>query len=237
MAARCECSPRRQADRERRAASFTSTLRFGQTATILVACCRDAARSTGGSRASLQHEPAPHPRLKSTRQPLSNLRVARRLRRDARGPGPRRMSSYGPTTPDAPRVRPICCRRPAPPTPHQPAGSSIPRTRYTACCARQLPTAGAILTLKSAQISQAPAAGLGSCRLGGVNDWLAVMLLRWKRGVPVCPHAGGVGLFEYVNHLIMVDYTRIGASRPQSKRACVDGVCRSAFPGRREPAL
>ncbi len=63
------------------------------------------------------------------------------------------------------------------------------------------------------------------------------MLLRWKRGVPVCLHVGGVGLFEHVNHLIMVNYTRIGASRPQSKRACVDGVCRSAFPGRREPAL
>ena len=38
------------------------------------------------------------------------------------------------------------------------------------------------------------------------------MLLAKKFGVPVCPHAGGVGLCEYVNHLIMVDYTRIGAS-------------------------
>jgi L-fuconate dehydratase len=53
---------------------------------------------------------------------------------------------------------------------------------------------------------------LDSCRLGGVNECLAVMLLAKKFGVPVCPHAGGVGLCEYVNHLIMVDYIRIGAS-------------------------
>lgn len=53
---------------------------------------------------------------------------------------------------------------------------------------------------------------IDSCRLGGVNEVLAVMLLAKKFGVPVCPHAGGVGLCEYVNHLIMVDYTRIGAS-------------------------
>ena len=53
---------------------------------------------------------------------------------------------------------------------------------------------------------------LDSCRLGGVNECLAVMLLAKKFGVPVCPHAGGVGLCEYVNHLVMVDYTRIGAS-------------------------
>ena len=53
---------------------------------------------------------------------------------------------------------------------------------------------------------------LDSCRLGGVNECLAVMLLAKKFGIPVCPHAGGVGLCEYVNHLIMADYTRIGAS-------------------------
>lgn len=53
---------------------------------------------------------------------------------------------------------------------------------------------------------------IDSCRLGGVNEVLAVMLLAKKFGVPVCPHAGGVGLCEYVNHLVMVDYLRIGAS-------------------------
>ena len=53
---------------------------------------------------------------------------------------------------------------------------------------------------------------IDSCRLGGVNEVLAVMLLAKKFGIPVCPHAGGVGLCEYVNHLIMIDYTRVGAS-------------------------
>ncbi|MEQ8847691.1 enolase C-terminal domain-like protein [Botrimarina sp.] len=53
---------------------------------------------------------------------------------------------------------------------------------------------------------------IDSCRLGGVNEVLAVLLLAKKFGVSVCPHAGGVGLCEYVNHLIMVDYVRIGAS-------------------------
>ncbi|MEN1678119.1 MAG: enolase C-terminal domain-like protein [Planctomycetota bacterium] len=53
---------------------------------------------------------------------------------------------------------------------------------------------------------------IDSCRLGGVNEVLAVMLMAKKFGVPVCPHAGGVGLCEYVSHLIMIDYTRIGAS-------------------------
>jgi L-fuconate dehydratase len=47
---------------------------------------------------------------------------------------------------------------------------------------------------------------LDACRLGGVNECLAVMLLAAKFGVPVCPHAGGVGLCEYVQHLSMWDY-------------------------------
>jgi L-fuconate dehydratase len=53
---------------------------------------------------------------------------------------------------------------------------------------------------------------IDSCRLGGVNEVLAVMLMAKKFGVPVCPHAGGVGLCEYVNHLIMVDYLRISGT-------------------------
>jgi L-fuconate dehydratase len=53
---------------------------------------------------------------------------------------------------------------------------------------------------------------IDSCRLGGVNEVLAVLLLAKKFGVPVCPHAGGVGLCEYVNHLVTIDYVRIGAS-------------------------
>ena len=42
---------------------------------------------------------------------------------------------------------------------------------------------------------------IDACRLGGVNEVLAVLLLAAKFGVPVCPHAGGVGLCEYVQHL------------------------------------
>jgi L-fuconate dehydratase len=47
---------------------------------------------------------------------------------------------------------------------------------------------------------------IDSCRLGGVNENLAVILMAAKFGVPVCPHAGGVGLCEYVQHLSMFDY-------------------------------
>jgi L-fuconate dehydratase len=47
---------------------------------------------------------------------------------------------------------------------------------------------------------------IDSCRLGGVNENLAVILMAARFGVPVCPHAGGVGLCEYVQHLSMFDY-------------------------------
>src|SRR3954468_16656366 len=53
---------------------------------------------------------------------------------------------------------------------------------------------------------------LDACRLGGVNEVLAVLLLAARFGVPVCPHAGGVGLSEYVQHLSMVDYVAVGGS-------------------------
>jgi L-fuconate dehydratase len=65
------------------------------------------------------------------------------------------------------------------------------------------------------QLLQAGAIGycqIDACRLGGVNEVLAVMLLAAKFGVPVCPHAGGVGLCEYVNHLVMVDAIAISGT-------------------------
>jgi L-fuconate dehydratase len=65
------------------------------------------------------------------------------------------------------------------------------------------------------QFLQAGAIGIcqiDSCRLGGVNEVLAVQLLAAKFGVPVCPHAGGVGLCEYVQHLAMIDYVAISGS-------------------------
>jgi L-fuconate dehydratase len=59
---------------------------------------------------------------------------------------------------------------------------------------------------------------LDCCRLGGVNEVLAVVLLAAKFGVPVCPHAGGVGLCEYAQHVSMFDYVAVSAS--QENRVC-----------------
>jgi L-fuconate dehydratase len=53
---------------------------------------------------------------------------------------------------------------------------------------------------------------IDSCRLGGVNENLAVILMAAKFGVPVCPHAGGVGLCEMVQHLSMFDYIAVSAN-------------------------
>ncbi len=53
---------------------------------------------------------------------------------------------------------------------------------------------------------------LDACRLGGVNEVLCVLLLARKFGVPVCPHAGGVGLCEYVQHLSMFDFVRVSGT-------------------------
>ena len=54
---------------------------------------------------------------------------------------------------------------------------------------------------------------IDACRLGGVNEVLAVMLMAAKYNLPVCPHAGGVGLCEYVQHLSMIDYLSIAGTR------------------------
>jgi L-fuconate dehydratase len=65
------------------------------------------------------------------------------------------------------------------------------------------------------QLLQARAIGfcqIDSCRLGGVNENLAVMLMAAKFGVPVCPHAGGVGLCELVQHLSIFDYIAVSAT-------------------------
>ncbi|HJU43392.1 MAG TPA: L-fuconate dehydratase [Vicinamibacterales bacterium] len=53
---------------------------------------------------------------------------------------------------------------------------------------------------------------IDSCRLGGVNENLAVILMAAKFGVPVCPHAGGVGLCELVQHLSMFDFIAVSAT-------------------------
>lgn len=65
------------------------------------------------------------------------------------------------------------------------------------------------------QLLQAQAIGIcqiDSCRLGGVNEVIAVLLLAARFGVPVCPHAGGVGLCELVQHLSAFDYVAVSGS-------------------------
>ncbi len=53
---------------------------------------------------------------------------------------------------------------------------------------------------------------IDACRLGGVNEVVAVLLLAARYGVPVCPHAGGVGLCELVQHLAAFDYIAVSGS-------------------------
>jgi L-fuconate dehydratase len=66
------------------------------------------------------------------------------------------------------------------------------------------------------QLMQAGALGVcqvDACRLGGVNEVLAVLLLAARFEIPVCPHAGGVGLSEYVQHLSLIDHIALGGDR------------------------
>jgi L-fuconate dehydratase len=65
------------------------------------------------------------------------------------------------------------------------------------------------------QLLQAGAIGvmqIDACRVAGVGEVLAELVLAAKFGVPVCPHAGGVGLCELVQHLAIFDYLRVGTS-------------------------
>ncbi len=56
------------------------------------------------------------------------------------------------------------------------------------------------------------AAQIDGCRLGGVNEVIAVLLLAAAFDVPVCPHAGGIGLCEHVQHFSMFDYVAVSGS-------------------------
>jgi L-fuconate dehydratase len=53
---------------------------------------------------------------------------------------------------------------------------------------------------------------IDACRVAGVNEVIAILLLAAKFGVPVCPHAGGVGLCEYVQHLAAFDFLSVSGS-------------------------
>jgi len=54
---------------------------------------------------------------------------------------------------------------------------------------------------------------IDSARMGGLNEVLAVLLMAAKYKLPVWPHAGGVGLCEYVQHLSMIDYVAVSGSK------------------------
>jgi L-fuconate dehydratase len=53
---------------------------------------------------------------------------------------------------------------------------------------------------------------IDACRVGGVNEVLVILLMAAKFGIPVCPHAGGVGLSEYVQHIALFDYIAVSGS-------------------------
>lgn len=63
---------------------------------------------------------------------------------------------------------------------------------------------------------------IDACRLGGLNEVLAVQLMAAKYGLPVWPHAGGVGLCEYVQHLSMIDYVAISCEKDSKRIEFVD---------------
>lgn len=70
--------------------------------------------------------------------------------------------------------------------------------------AKQLLQAGAVDVLQ-----------IDASRVGGVNENIAIMLLAAKFDIPVCPHAGGVGLCEMVQHLAFFDAAAIGTEDPR----------------------
>lgn len=63
---------------------------------------------------------------------------------------------------------------------------------------------------------------IDSCRMGGLNEVLAVMLMAAKYHLPVWPHAGGVGLCEYVQHMSMIDYVAISGEKDSRRIEFVD---------------
>ena len=69
---------------------------------------------------------------------------------------------------------------------------------------------------------------IDACRLGGVNEVLAVLLLAARFDVPVCPHAGGVGLCEYVQHLSLIDYICV-SGKLENRMAEHAGTCHEHF--------
>ena len=63
---------------------------------------------------------------------------------------------------------------------------------------------------------------IDSCRMGGLNEVLAVMLMAAKYDLPVWPHAGGVGLCEYVQHMSMIDYIALTGEKDSKRIEFID---------------
>jgi len=63
---------------------------------------------------------------------------------------------------------------------------------------------------------------IDASRVAGVNENIAIILMATKFGLPVCPHAGGVGLCEMVQHLAMFDYVAVGGENPDRVVEFVD---------------
>jgi L-fuconate dehydratase len=63
---------------------------------------------------------------------------------------------------------------------------------------------------------------IDSCRVAGVNENLAIILMARKFGIPVCPHAGGVGLCEYVQHLSAFDFLYVSGTMQERVIEFVD---------------
>ncbi|KAJ6030420.1 uncharacterized protein N7446_000517 [Penicillium canescens] len=80
-------------------------------------------------------------------------------------------------------------------TPHGPVGVATGEMCQNRVIFKQLLQAGALTVLQP-----------DACRVGGVNEVLAILLLARKFGVPIVPHSGGVGLPEYTQHLSTIDY-------------------------------
>ena len=72
---------------------------------------------------------------------------------------------------------------------------------------------------------------IDACRMAGLNEILTVCLMAVKYGKPVCPHAGGVGLCEYVQHISMIDYAQVSAEIGESG----DRICRPPARALRDP--
>jgi L-fuconate dehydratase len=72
--------------------------------------------------------------------------------------------------------------------------------------------ANAVIFKQLLQANAIDVVQIDACRVAGVNENIAILLLAAKFGVPVCPHAGGVGLCEMVQHLAMFDYLAVSGT-------------------------